>query len=194
MPRLKKQLRDQAVEDNLNRHTGILTLTTTAGLLLLASILPSAHAYGSTAQWQVGFSGTCNVPTVCGQNGGPGTSGFWGWCEFGGSDGSSAPGTRGTSGDCQVTHYDRASLGLPNNPTHVAVDITGWAILPSAMGPPFSFHITAYTVECTGPGATLPFSCGIPPNGDTGIPPVAGHFAFSPFPGAHIDIQVNQLP
>lgn len=174
----------------------------TASLLLLSSLVSGAHAYGNAAQWQIGLSGTCNDPTVCGPvppgstpgATAPGTSGFWGWCEFGGSDGSSAPGTTGTSGDCQVTHYARSALGEPISPTHVAADVTGWAISPSHMGPPFSFHITAFTAECTGPGSTLPFGCGIPPGGDTGIPPVAGHFQMSPFHGFIINIQVNQLP
>ncbi len=36
--------------------------------------------------------------------------------------------------------------------------------------------------------------CSLPPGGDTGIPPVAGHYSFSPFPGYKINIQVNLLP
>ncbi len=189
-----------AIEESLNKYSGILTLTTTASLLLLASILPSAHAYGNTAQWQVGFSGTCNVPTMCGPpTGGTGTFGFWGWCQFGGSNGSTAAGTKGTSGDCQVTTYGRTDLGQPNNPTHQSVDVTGWTIMSSEMSPTgSSFHITAFTLECTGPGAKLPptpfTGCALPPGGDTGIPPIPDHYSFSPFPGFHINIQVNHLP
>src|SRR5215472_15549776 len=112
----------------LNKPAGILTISSTASLLLLFSILPAAHAYGNTAQWQIGFSGTCNVPTMCGPPGGSGTFGFWGWCQFGGSTGSTAPGTTGTSGDCQVTQYARSDVGQPINPTHVKVDITGWVM------------------------------------------------------------------
>ncbi len=182
----------------LNKSSGILTLTTTASLLLLASILPSAHAYGNTAQWQVGFSGNCDVPTMCGPPGGTGTFGFWGWCQFGGSTGSTADGTTGTSGDCQFTDYSRTDLGQPNNPIHHSIDVTGWTIMPTMMSPTASsFHITAFTLECTGPGVTLPAplgGCSIRPGGDTGIPPVAGHYRFSPFPGFLINIQVNQLP
>ncbi len=189
----------RAIEESLNKLTGILTLTTTASLLLLVSMLPSGHAYGNTAQWQVGFSGNCQTPTSCGPPGGTGTFGFWGWCEFGGSSGSTTAGTTGTSGDCQVTHYGRADLGQPNNPTHLSIDVTGWTIMSSPESPTgFSFQITSFTVECTGPGAKLPpgpFSgCSLPPGGDTGIPPVAGHYSFSPFPGFNINIQVNQLP
>jgi hypothetical protein len=186
-------------EEKLNKHNGILTLTITAGLLLLSSTIPGAHAYGNTAQWQVGFSGTCNVPTMCGPPGGTGIFGFWGWCAFGGSSGSTNVGTTGTIGDCQVTVYARSGLGQPINPTHIAIDITGWKIMSSEMSPTgSSFFITASSLECTGPGASLPptpFSgCALPPGGDTGIPPIAGHYPFSPFPGFHINIQVNQLP
>ncbi|HVH14921.1 MAG TPA: hypothetical protein VNA15_04290 [Candidatus Angelobacter sp.] len=153
----------------MNTHTGILTLTTTAGLLIFAAMLPGAHAYGNTAQWQIGFSGNCNLPSACGPPGGTGTSGFWGWCAFGGS---TASGTSGTIGDCQVTQYARSNLGQPNNPTHLAIDITGWTIASSGISPTgSSFQITrnAFTLECTGPGASLPstpFSgCSIPPGG-----------------------------
>ena len=176
------------------KHIGTLTLISTASLLLLASGLPGAHAYGNTAQWQVGFSGNCHDVTTC-----HGTFGFWGWCQFGGSSGSTAAGTTGTSGDCQVTTYGRSALGQPNNPVHQSVDVKGWIINPSFMSPTgFSFQITSFAIECTGPGASLPpgpsSGCVLPPGGDTGIPPVAGHYSFSPFPGFKINIQVNQLP
>jgi len=178
----------------LIKHIGILTLTTTATLVLFTVMLPGAHAYGNTAQWQVGFSGNCNTPTTCN-----GTFGFWGWCDFGGSSGSTAAGTTGTLGDCQVTFYSRSALGQPNNPTHLSLDVTRWAIMPTIENPTgFSFHITSSILECTGPGASLPpapFSgCVLPPGGDTGIPAIAGHYSFSPFPGYKINIQVNQLP
>ena len=180
-------------EEILTKHIGIMTLITTASLFLFAAMLPGAHAYGNTAQWQVGFSGNCHDVTTCN-----GTFGFWGWCEFGGSTGSTAAGTTGTQGDCQVTVYARSALGEPNNPTHLSIDVTGWTIMASPESPTgFSFHITASTLKCTGPGANLPpgpFSgCSLPPGGDTGIPPVAGHYSFSPFPGYKINIQVNQL-
>ena len=192
--RLKKNNGDRQLKKKLNKQSKILTLTTTASLILLATLLPSAHAYGNTAQWQVGFSGNCHDVTSC-----HGTAGFWGWCQFGGSSGSTAAGTTGTLGDCQVTVYARSSLGEPNNPTHQSIDITGWKIMPSFMSPTgLSFQITASTLECTGPGASLPptpfTGCALPPGGDTGIPPVGGHYSFSPFPGLKINIQVNQLP
>src|SRR6266849_2916752 len=136
-------------EENLTKHIGIITLIATVSLLLFAAMLPGAHAaYGNTAQWQAGFSGNCNVPASCGPPGGTGTFGFWGWCEFGGSSGSTTVGTTGTSGDCQVTHYGRADLGQPNNPTHLSIDVTGWTIMSSPESPTgFSFQITSFTVE-----------------------------------------------
>lgn len=180
------------------RHSGILTLTATASLLLVASMFSSVHAYGNTAQWQIAISATCNAPSLCGPPGGTGTFGVWGWCEFGGSSGSTAASTTGTSGDCQVTHYGRTDVGQPINPTHIAADITGWTISPSPMSPTgFSFHLTSFSLECTGPGASspVPFTgCSVPPGGDTGIPPNPGHYSMHPFPGFEFNIQVNQLP
>jgi hypothetical protein len=90
-------------------------------------------------------------------------------------------------------------LGQPTNPTHLSIDVTGWTIMPSIESPTgFSFQITASSMECTGPGASLPPSpfsgCVLPPGGDTGIPPVTGHYSLNPFPGYKINIQVNQLP
>jgi hypothetical protein len=189
----------QPPEDTMNKHSGILTLAITACLLLLASTISGAHAYGNTAQWQVGFSGNCNEPATCGPpGGGTGTFGLWGWCDFGGSNGSTAPGTTGTVGDCQMTQYARSDLGQPNNPVHEAIDITGWSVMPNTLGPGLSFHATAYTLECTGPGAELPpipfIGCALPPNGDTGIPAAAGHYSLNPFTGFSIEIQVSQLP
>src|SRR5439155_24097150 len=162
-------------------------------------MLSGAHAYGNAAQWQVGFSSTCNVPTLCGPPGGrTGTFGLGGWCDFSGSNGSTALGTTGTIGDCQLAQYARTDLGQPNNPVHLAVDITGWTIMPNAFAPGLSFHITAATMECTGPRAALPptlFSGSyLPPGGDTGIPAAAGHFSLSPFTGYHVSVQVTQLP
>jgi len=61
-----------------------------------------------------------------------------------------------------------------------------------------SFQITASSIECTGPGPSLPPSpfsgCVLLLGGDTGIPPVTGHYSLNPFAGHKINIQVNQLP
>ena len=187
-------------EHTMRTYFAILAIIASASLLVLSPTISTAHAYGNTAQWQIGFSGTCNVPTMCGPAPGQtGTFGFWGWCQFGGSTGSTADGTTGTSGDCQVTTYARTNVGQPNNPTHIQVDITAWTIGPSQMSPTgHAFLITKATLECTGPGASLPptpvSGCALPPGGDTGAPPVAGHYGSHPFPGFHINTQVNQLP
>jgi hypothetical protein len=167
---------------------------------------PSAMAYGRTAQWQIGFSGTCTVSSVCGPIFGiPGTGGFWGWCEFGGSNGSAAIGTTGTTADCQITTYSRTSTGVPTNPFHISYDVTGWVIQKSSPitfppgGP--DFLLTSGTLELSGPGAPFPTGVpfpfsqpGCPPQVcDTGIPPVPGHFSFHPVPGVELNIQVNKL-
>src|SRR3989442_4912916 len=96
-------------EERLSKRIGILTLTTTVSLLLLASILASAHAaYGNTAQWQVGFSGNCPTPTTCG-----GTFGVLGWCEIGGNNGNTTPRTTRTTREWQVTMSCRSALCAP---------------------------------------------------------------------------------
>ena len=178
-------------------------------LALAAFAATPAHAYGH-AQWQVGFSFTCNASPCAG-------FGFWGWCNFGGS---AADGLSGTSGDCQITNYNRdGAFGIPAFASfHISQDIHSWhiatgsRILPHGM---IGFFADTGTVEFVGPGAGdvgLPtqtvvnfvplcshglfFLC------DTGIPAVAGHytlstiplFGLSPQPGIHYNIQVNQLP
>lgn len=91
-----------------------------------------------------------------------------------------------------MTEYARSGLGRPINPTHIAIDITGWKIMSSNESfTGSSFHITASSV-CALPGTVS--GCALPPGGDTGIPPIADLYSFSPFPGYHVNIQVNQLP
>ncbi len=160
-------------------------------LSILSSAFPVAHGYG-TAQWQIGFSGNCDNAAVCGPAPpgvmfAPGTSGFWGWCEF---SGSSASGLTGTSGDCQVTSYARTSLGQPNNPSNEAISVNGWAI-ETPSGQPFpSFFITAGTAACTGPGAAM--GC-FPAVGNTFIPAIPGHFSMSPSPAINFELQVTHI-
>src|SRR2546422_3475857 len=100
-------------EERLSKLIGILTLTTTVSLLLLASILASAHAaYGNTAQWQVGFSGNCRTPTTCG-----GTFGVLGWGEIGGSSGSTPAGTTRTTRGRPGPGYVPNALWETHKPT-----------------------------------------------------------------------------
>lgn len=162
---------------------------------------PSGLAYGNADQWQAGFSGTCSNNPSCGL--GPnmhGATGFWGWCAFGGSNGSAAIGTTGTTADCQVTTYFGSGSTL-----HISYNVSAWVIQP---GSPFSggfpdFLFTQGTVTLSGPGVPpflpshtpIPFPSPCPPFiCDSGIPAVPGHFSFHPFPGQSIEIQVTKLP
>ena len=178
---------------------------------MVLSIAPATYSYGNTEQWQTAFSGTCNNLARCGPAPGvPGRFGFWGWCAFGGSDGSSSVGTTGTTADCQITTYFNS--GGPTNPFHASFDVSSWVInTGSAFLPPGvpGFFLTTGTVEVTGPGATflgiptgvvLPLSVACPAGPtpgspcDTGIPAIPGHFGVHPFPQFEINIQVNKLP
>lgn len=176
----------------LRKPINLVTFAALSGILLVLSTLPSvvpvAHAYGR-AQWELGFSFSCNDPAVCGPappgTTAPGTSGFWGWCAFGGS---------GTWGDCQVTGYGRTSLGVAISPSHQAVDITGWTTVLSSLGPgappmPF-FNLLSGSFTSTGPGTPFPLTF---PSGPV-FPAVPGHFSMSLSPGIRGMIQVNQIP
>src|SRR2546426_11548769 len=44
----------------------------------MSTTIPTAHAYGNTALWQIGLSFNCNNPSFCGTM----LGGFWGWVEF----------------------------------------------------------------------------------------------------------------
>jgi len=194
------------------RMPGRLLLRSFVGLTVAAMLgvlaAAPALAYGSSDQWQAGFAGTFVSKST-------GAQGFWGWCAFGGSSGSAAIGTTGTTADCQIENYfGTTSLGQPLNPFHFTVDGTGWVIgTGSHQVPPGvpSFFITSGNLEVSGPGAQLlgvpvgvPFAsslaCGpgttaaelIGTPCDTGIPAVAGHFSFMA-PGAKVQIQVTHL-
>jgi hypothetical protein len=201
------------------QHNPVRRLAIVSALLLalgLYAITPATLAYGSGAQWQIGASGTCNVASVCASVLGfpPGfTGGFWGWCDFGGSSGSSAVGTTGTKGDCQFTVYLDAPGTQATNPYHVSQDVTSWMIATgSAFLPPGTpgFFITGGTLVLTGPGAPGPTGVTIPlgavcnlsnipttlvgnPACDTGIPAAPGHVSLHPAPGVELNIQVTQI-
>jgi hypothetical protein len=189
------------------RLARVVVLSSALAAFGLFAAAPSALAYGNTAQWQTAFSGTCssNAPAgvFC-----PGTvhTGFWGWCAFGGSNGSSAVGTTGTTADCQITTYFGSGTSL-----HLNYNVTAWVIQP---GSPFSlgfpdFLLTSGTFTLIGPGAVnnpfgfplhVPISFPFPDGScpaficDTGIPAVPGHFSLHPSPGAELNIQVTKLP
>jgi len=184
---------------------------TVAALLGVLAATPTL-AYGNSDQWQAGFAGTFVSKST-------GASGFWGWCAFGGSSGSTAIGTTGSTADCQVENYFfTTQLGAPLNPFHFTVDGTGWVIGTGSTGVPQgvpSFFITSGTLKVSGPGASIlhqlfgvpvgvPFpsslACGpgttaealVGTPCDTGVPAVAGHFGFAG-PGAEIQIQVTKV-
>jgi hypothetical protein len=132
-------------------------------------------------------------------------AGFWGWCEFGGSNGSSDVGTTGNQADCQVTTY----FG-PGTSFHINYNVTGWVIQANS---PFvipagfnDFLLTSGTVTLSGPGVPPGIPAHVPigfpfPDGscppmicDTGIPAVPGHFSLHPTPGAEFNVQVTKLP
>jgi len=172
-------------------------LVAVVAIVLAVPVTPFAHAYGGrNQQWQVTFSINCNIPSACG---GSGTFGFWGWCEFGGTDPTAMT---GNSGDCQVTDYGRAGPGMPQNPAHNAVIVTGWHIAVVPNNAPYpQFILDSGTITCTGPGANTPacFS-GQPFPQPTGIPGVPGHYntlyliGMPAAPGFHYNSQVNLLP
>jgi len=190
--------------------TRTLVVTVTLAILGILANAPSAVAYGSADQWQAGFSGTCSSQSLCpfGPVATNGASGFWGWCAFGGSNGSSDVGTTGTTADCQVTTY----MG-PSSSLHINYNVTAWII---QAGSPFSlglpdFLFTAGTITLSGPAVVgnpfgfpahvpIPFPFGPPINGcppmvcDSGIPAVPGHFSFHPSPGVELNVQVTKLP
>lgn len=187
------------------RKLAILLPATLLAILTL-SVAPASYAYGSTDQWQAGFAGQCLAPS-CGTF--LGDFGFWGWCAFGGSDGSAAVGTTGTSADCVTEIY---FTGNPVVPAHYSIDASGWVIRTGSLflppGVP-GFFITSGTVTFQGPlAAALGLPAGIPlplsvvcPGGptpgslcDTGIPAIPGHFNINPFPGFSIQIQVTKVP
>lgn len=169
-----------------------------------------AAAYGSTAQWQTTFSGNCNNLAVCSINLGgtliPARSGFWGWCEFGGT---STPPISGTDADCEVTFYTHSSTSVANFPTlHQSIRGTAWDMEPTSFpGPPGSglppddFFINDGSLTLSGPtvvqalasGMPLPPACTVSGQTvtcpipvaetlmiffpDTGIPAAAGHYS-----------------
>src|SRR5947199_10371476 len=70
------------VRRKLERRITLLKLATLTAILAALSFIPmvpAGHAYGNTAIWQIGFSGNCDNPQLCGPPFGLG--GFRGWVE-----------------------------------------------------------------------------------------------------------------
>lgn len=146
--------------------------------------VPSAHAYGRLAQWQVGLSFNCDNPTYCQQLGG-----FWGWAEFDSDN----------TADAQLTGCQHFQGGPAGGAQHMSVSATGWTIAMTSQGVP-DFFITGEVDTITGHTGGPPVTVVIPSEFfDTGIPAVAGHFSphtlfgMQAPPGTNFNIQVTQL-
>jgi hypothetical protein len=163
-----------------------------AALLLVAGGGGVAQAYGGGADhdmWQVGISGNCNNPSVCGDE----LGGFWGWAEFD----RSADGTQ-TWGDAELTgcgHMVRAGGPGLAGAGHSRIEIESWTIAPGSAGPE-TFFANGEETDF-GPGGvkvTFDFE-----NEDTGIPAAAGHYSTAQIlgftaPGVAFQIQVAFRP
>ncbi len=172
----------------------IATLSAILVALPIVSVgLPTAHAYGKTALWQIGLSENCDNKTLCLQP--PfGIGGFWGWVEFD-SDGTA---------DAQLTGCSHlsTSLGVITGADHISINASAWHIAQGSAGPA-TFFVDAGTatfsrVNTKGMPVAVPLAVtGLA--GDIGIPAVAGHYSFTsvmgftPPPGIQFQIQVVQL-
>jgi hypothetical protein len=164
---------------------GILSLLMVAAVGLTVLAAPTAGAYTSKAQYQIGFSENCDNPSFCGSQN---LGGFWGWAQFN-FDGTA---------DAQLTGCSHLQGGGPaKGAQHFSADVPGWFI-----GSNGDFFITGeadtFTGRNGGPPVTVtnPFP---PYPSDTGIPSAPGHysafklFGFTPPPGVSIQIQVVKL-
>jgi hypothetical protein len=141
---------------------------------------PSAHSYGSLAQWQIGLSFNCDNPTFCSDLGG-----FWGWAEFDSDN----------SGDAEVAGCDHLQGGPAGGAQHISIEITGWTI-----GGNGDFFVTGEEDTITGHTGGPPITVIInSENFDTGVPAAAGHYSVQALfgmqapPGTNFEIQVAQL-
>jgi hypothetical protein len=163
-----------------------------AAMTSLTAVGPPASAYGGGAahdMWQVGISGNCNNPSVCGDQ----LGGFWGWVEFD----RSADGTS-TWGDAELTtcgHLvgggERGSAGA----VHFRIEIESWTIAPGSAGPMTFFATGEQTAFLPGGvKETEEFS-----DADVGIPATPGHYSTTDVlgfsaPGVAFQIQVAFRP
>ena len=177
----------------LERRITILKLATLTAILAALSFIPmvpAGHAYNNTAIWQIGFSGNCNNPDLCGPPFGLG--GFWGWVEF----------DQGGVGDATVTECSHLSSDTAplSGAQSFLIEIENWYVAPGSAGP-MTFFVpdgTATIVGHTGgPPVTVPLSSILA--ADTGFPAVAGHYSTDEIlgfsaPGVSFQYQVVQIP
>jgi hypothetical protein len=181
----------------------LLTVAVPAMLVVATLLSPivtaqPASAYGKAAQWQIGLSGNCNNPSVCGADQ---LGGFWGWAEF----------DNDNTADAELTgcgHLLRGSGSGEQPPFggagHMHVDVPasdGWFIAPSSGNPAINdFWVNGEVDTFTGHGKPVTMVDPEPPYpSDTGVPAMAGHFSTDEVlgfhaPGVSFQIQVVKIP
>ncbi len=171
----------------MRRLMVFLSATAVVALAVLASTAAPAGAYGGGAahdMWQVGLSGNCNNPSICGSD----LGGFWGWVEYD----RSADGTQ-TWGDAELTGCSHVvGGGGPDlsGAGHSRLEIESWTIAPGSAGPQTFFASGEETDFARGTTTTFDVS-----NVDTGIPATPGHYSTSDIlgftaPGVAFQFQV----
>lgn len=185
----------QVIRRKLLASTVPVALAVTAFLSPIVTA-PSASAYGSAAQWQIGLSGNCNNPSVCGADQ---LGGFWGWVEF----------DNDNTADAEIAgcgHLLRGSGAQPpfGGAEHMSVDVpasAGWFIAPSLGNAAINdFWINGEVDTFTGHGTPITAVNPEPPYpSDTGVPAMPGHFSTDEVlgfhaPGVSFQIQVIRIP
>jgi len=179
----------------LERRITILKLATLTAILAALSFIPmvpAGHAYGNTAIWQIGFSGNCDNPQLCGPPFGLG--GFWGWVEF----------DQGGVGDATVAECSHLFSDTPplSGAQSFLIEIENWYVAPGSAGP-MTFFLGDGEVTIVGhtggPPMTVPLGAVFPAPFDTGFPAVPGHYSTSEIlgfsaPGVAFQYQVVQIP
>jgi hypothetical protein len=159
----------------------------------LGLLVAPAHAYGGGARhdtWQAGVSFNCNNPDFCGTD----LGGFWGWVEFDRWGDGSITGDGEFAGCGHTTGGGgpgQAGAG------HISVDITAAHIgAGGADDPPGVdvFYIDHNVVTTTFAGHSVTVVDDPEFMDDSGIPAVAGHYAFHPAAGVAGEVQVAYRP
>jgi hypothetical protein len=166
-----------------------VVLIAIVSMLAFAGIMATsapAGAYGNTALWQIGISGNCDNPAVCGADQ---LGGFWGWVEFDSDNTGDA-----TIADCG--HLQGRQLPGSSGAEGMRIDITGWTIAPGSVGPA-TFFVTSEvdTFYSRGGPVTVTIASEM---FDTGIPAVPGHYSTAEVfgftaPGVAFQAEVVQL-
>jgi hypothetical protein len=172
----------------MRRFRGILTVGVMVGMTAMSLAVPSAGAYGKTAQYQVTASFNCDstAPHACDMFGG--TGGFWAWYEFD-NDGT------GDETGTFCGHVVAGGAAGQAGAGHENVDIRSWDIEPAGPGalvPGDDFYILSDLTTFVGHGSPVTV-----PNqnvGDTGIPAAPGHYNLHLGPGITAQITIVKIP